>query len=87
MRQSLGEAGPHQVFRKRGSDKTFPMLSNIFIFILRREPKVITFETPVPKGENERPSYRNVLMKHFASRSARTGELSYLSILAQKLHN
>ena len=40
-RQSLGEAGPHQVSRKKGSDKNIPMLSNIFIFILRRGPKII----------------------------------------------
>ena len=37
----MGEAGPHQVFRKRGSDKNIPMLSNIVIFILRRRPKII----------------------------------------------
>ena len=37
-RQSLGEAGQHQVFRKKSSDKNIPMLSNIFIFILRRGP-------------------------------------------------
>ena len=35
-RQSLGEAGLHQVFLKKGSDKIIPVLSNVFIFILRR---------------------------------------------------
>ena len=27
-----GEAGPHQVFHKKNSDKNIPMFSNIFIF-------------------------------------------------------
>ena len=30
-KQSLGEAGLYQVFRKKGSDKNIPMLANIFI--------------------------------------------------------
>ena len=33
------ESGPHQVFRKKGSDKNIPMLSNIFIFILKTRAK------------------------------------------------
>ena len=61
-RQSLGEAGPHQGFRKKCSDRNITMLLNILIFILKRGPKVAgrswlagcEFETPDKDGR--RPS-------------------------------
>ena len=39
--------GPHQVFRKKGSDKNTPMFSNIFISILRRGPTIIILRAAV----------------------------------------
>ena len=33
-RQSLGEAGPHQVFHKKSFVKKIPIFSNLFIFII-----------------------------------------------------
>ena len=49
-RQSLGGSRPHRVFRKKSSDKSIPMFSNIFIVILGRGPKFI-----VPRAESLRP--------------------------------
>ena len=56
-KQSLGGAGPHQVFRKNGSDKNIPMLSNIFIFILRRGPKLSSCGLQLVWGPSFRDSY------------------------------
>ena len=47
LRQSLGEARPHQVFSKKNSDKNIPMFSNNFIFILRRGSKIIILQAAV----------------------------------------
>ena len=55
-RQSPGKAGPHKVFRKKGSDKNIPILSNIFIFILRSGPKMILLRAAVgPRATRLRP--------------------------------
>ena len=39
-RQSLGEAGLHRVLYKKSSDTNIPIFSNIFMYILRRGPKI-----------------------------------------------
>ena len=72
-RQSLGEAGSHEVFRKRGSDRNIPMLSNTFIFIQRRGPKIIILRAAVgPRAASLRPltySVSSALCRSFTLRT------------------
>lgn len=56
-RQSLGGAGPHQVLHKKSTDKNIPMFLNIFVFILRRGPKIV-----VPRAASLRPLHFNMFV-------------------------
>ena len=48
--------GRIRFFREKGSDKNIPMLSNVFIFILRCRPKIVILRAAVgPRAASLRP--------------------------------